>query len=79
MNDGIHSANVDTYSSSNFAGFLNFAIGSKTFVFVTSSLNSLYSFGIFIGYGTTHSGYGTTPVGCRGGNRYVEGELLTFG
>ena len=31
------------------------------------------------GYGTTHSGYGTTPVGCRGGNRYVEGDLLTFG
>ena len=28
---------------------------------------------------TTHSGYGTTPVGCRGGNRYVEGDLLTFG
>ena len=22
---------------------------------------------------------GTTPVGCRGGNRYVEGEPLTFG
>ena len=22
---------------------------------------------------TTHSGYGTTPVWCRGGNRYVEG------
>ena len=20
-----------------------------------------------------------TPVGCRGGNRYVEGDLLTFG
>ena len=31
------------------------------------------------GYGTTHSGYRTTPVGCRGGNRYVEGDLLTFG
>ena len=30
-------------------------------------------------YGTTHSGYGTTPVGCRGGNLYVEGDLLTFG
>ncbi len=24
-------------------------------------------------------GPGTTPVGCRGGNRYVEGDLLTFG
>ena len=24
-------------------------------------------------------GYGTTPVGCRGGNRYVEGEPRTFG
>ena len=22
---------------------------------------------------------GVTPVGCRGGNRYVEGDLLTFG
>ena len=32
-----------------------------------------------IWYGTTHSGYGTTPVGCRGGNRYVEGDLLAFG
>ena len=31
------------------------------------------------GYGITHSGYGTTLVGCRGGNRYVEGDLLTFG
>ena len=31
------------------------------------------------GYGTTHSGYGTIPVGRRGGNRYVEGDLLTFG
>ena len=31
------------------------------------------------GYRTTHSGYGTTPVGCRGGNRYVEGDLFTFG
>ena len=31
------------------------------------------------GYGTTHSSYGTTLVGCRGGNRYVEGDLLTFG
>ena len=31
------------------------------------------------GYGTTHSGYGTTPVGWGGGNRYVEGDLLTFG
>ena len=30
-------------------------------------------------YGTTHSGYGTTPVGWGGGNRYVEGDLLTFG
>ena len=30
-------------------------------------------------YGTTHSGYGTTPVGCRVGNRYVEGDLLVFG
>ena len=29
--------------------------------------------------GTTHSGYGTTPVRYRGGNRYVEGDLLTFG
>ena len=27
----------------------------------------------------THSGYGTTPVGWGGGNRYVEGDLLTFG
>ena len=26
------------------------------------------------GYGTTHSGYGTTPVGCRGGSRNVEGR-----
>ena len=34
---------------------------------------------IMPGDGTTHSGYGTTPVGCRGGNRYVEGDLLTFG
>ena len=24
-------------------------------------------------YGTTQTGYETTPVGCRGGNRYVEG------
>ena len=24
-------------------------------------------------HGTTHSGYGTTPVGCRGGSLYVEG------
>ena len=24
-------------------------------------------------------GYGTTPVGWGGGNRYVEGDLLTFG
>ena len=31
------------------------------------------------GYGTTHSGCGTTSVGCRGGNRYVEGNLLTIG
>ena len=23
-----------------------------------------------LGYGTTHSGYGTTPVWCRGGSRY---------
>ena len=23
--------------------------------------------------------YGITPVGCRGGSRYVEGDLLTFG
>ena len=23
--------------------------------------------------GTTHSGYGTTPVWCRGGSRYIEG------
>ena len=30
-------------------------------------------------HGTPHSGYGTTPVGCRGGNRYVEGEPRTFG
>ena len=28
---------------------------------------------------SSKKGYGTTPVGCRGGNRYVEGELLTFG
>ena len=26
-----------------------------------------------LGYGTTHSGYATTPVGCRGGSRCVEG------
>ena len=32
-----------------------------------------------VGNGTTHSGYRTTPVGCRGGNRYVERDLLTFG
>ena len=25
------------------------------------------------------NGNRTTPVGCRGGNRYVEGDLLTFG
>ena len=41
----------------------------------------IYNFIMIVknGYGTTHSGYGTTPVGCRGGNRYVEGESLTFG
>ena len=27
----------------------------------------------------TDSRYGTTPVGCRGGNQYVEGYLPTFG
>ena len=27
---------------------------------------------VFSGYGTTHSGYGTTPVWCRGGSRSVE-------
>ena len=32
-----------------------------------------------VAHGTPHSGYGTTPVGCRGGNRYVEGEPRTFG
>ena len=26
------------------------------------------------GYGTTHSGYETTPVWCRGGSRCVEGR-----
>ena len=26
-----------------------------------------------------YSGYGTTPVGWGGGNRYVEGEPRTFG
>ena len=31
-----------------------------------------------LGHGTTHSGYGTTSVACRGGNRYVEGDLFTF-
>ena len=31
------------------------------------------------GYETTHSGHGTTPVGCRDVNRYVERESLTFG
>ena len=29
-------------------------------------------------YGTTHSGYGTTPLGCRSGNRYVEGGLCAL-
>ena len=28
---------------------------------------------------TPYSGYGTTPVGWGGGNRYVEGEPRTFG
>ena len=32
-----------------------------------------------VSHGTPHSGYGTTPVGWGGGNRYVEGDLLTFG
>ena len=35
-----------------------------------------HSVTIHSGYGTTHSSYGTTSVGCRGGNRYVEGDLL---
>ena len=30
-----------------------------------------------LGYGTTHSGYGTTPVLWGGGNLYVEGEPRT--
>ena len=34
---------------------------------------------IRVAHGTPHSGYGTTPVGWGGGNRYVEGDLLTFG
>ena len=37
------------------------------------------SAGPWPGYGTTHSGYGTTPVWWGGGNRYVEGEPRTFG
>ena len=28
---------------------------------------------ITVGYGTTQTGYGTIPVGCRGGSRYVNG------
>ena len=42
---------------------------------------TIFLFGYTIGttHGTTHSGYATTPVGCRGGNRYVEGDLLTIG
>ena len=28
--------------------------------------------------GTTQTGYGTTPVGCRGGSRYVEGVPQCF-
>ena len=45
------------------------------------SIKGTYRFaaGPWPGYGTTHSGYGTTPVGWGGGNRYVEGDLLTFG
>ena len=31
------------------------------------------SSGWFDGYGTTQTVYGTTPVGCKGGTRYVEG------
>ena len=43
------------------------------------TLGFLLPAGPWPGYGTTHSGYGTTPVGWGGGNRYVEGDLLTFG
>ena len=50
--------------------------GSGSLAFATSCLSLMFATSC---YETTHSGYGTTPVGCRGGNRYVEGDLLTFG
>ena len=28
------------------------------------------------GYGTTQTGHGTTPVGCKGGSRYVDGFMV---
>ena len=46
--------------------------------FGDQSLQKLHA-GPWSGYGTTHSGYGTTPVLWGGGNRYVEGEPRTFG
>ena len=53
---------VNIWKVATMSAILGFSISAASSTFLCSKV-----------YGTTKTVYGTTPVGCRGGNRYVEG------